>query len=82
VNVDQYIYKGDKVRAQWFAADLSASLAGAQTKVSATLMHAEGVVTHIRGDHPTDPTSVAVWILCADGKEVVVPSTAVVKLGD
>lgn len=74
--------KGMRVRAEWLdAAPLgSFSLAGVQPKVSATAHTVEGVVTHIRGDHPTDPTSVGVWIQPDDGDEVTVPLGAIVAV--
>lgn len=67
--------KGMRVRAEWFADARPAHLAGVQAKLSATLRVVEGVVTHIRGDHPTSPTSpttVGVWVMTDAGAEEVV----------
>lgn len=62
-----WITKGDRIVARWYAAH-PASLAGAQTKTAATERVVEGVVRHVRGDHPTDPTSVRLFIETADGE--------------
>lgn len=53
--------KGDRIRAQWLDAKLVA-LAGAQMKVGASGREVTGIVRHIRGDHPTNPTEVRVFI--------------------
>ncbi len=53
--------RGDRVRAQWFATHLT-SLAGVQMKFGATPKEVVGTVRHIRGDHPTNPTEVRVFV--------------------
>lgn len=73
--------KGMRVRAEWLEAkpEGTVSLAGVQTKVGAVQRIVEGVVTHIRGDKPTAPTTVGVWIQPDDGgPEVVVDSRNIV----
>lgn len=69
-----FLQKGDRVHARWLHAktDLS-SLAGMNFKFEATDREVVGIVRHIRGDHPTNPTSIRVWIEPdAGGDEVVV----------
>jgi hypothetical protein len=63
------IKKGDRIRAHWFQTT-NASLAGAQPKFGAVEISVEGRVTHIRGDHPTEPTTIRVWIQPDDGPEI------------
>lgn len=53
--------KGDRVRAQWFAAHPTC-LAGVQLKFGATAKEVVGTVRHIRGDHPTHPTTIRVYL--------------------
>lgn len=65
------IKKGDRVRAEWLTAN-GASLAGMQPKFGATATVVEGVVTHIRGDHPTEPTTIRIWVQPDEGPEVMV----------
>jgi hypothetical protein len=59
-----YITKGTRIHARWFAAqtDPPASLAGFQMKVSATDVEVLGTCVHFRGDHPTNPTEVRIYI--------------------
>lgn len=75
------LVRGMRIVAELFEARPpgSASLAGMQTKTAATMRIVSGVVTHIRGDHPTRQTSVGVWIETEDGQEVVVDSRAIVS---
>lgn len=75
---------GMRARAEWLeAAPLgSHSLAGMQAKVSATSRVVEGIVTHIRGDSPTDPASVGVWLLTDEGQEVLVDARHIVAVLD
>lgn len=53
--------KGDRIRASWLACE-PACLAGAQMKLGAKPMTVTGVVRHIRGDHPTNPTTIRVYV--------------------
>ena len=55
------------------------SLAGVQSKLLAETFVVEGVVTHIRGDHPTKPTQVKVWVLQDDGQELVIEAGSIVR---
>jgi len=84
MNVDSgfNVVKGSRVKACWFAIPKSwdrTSIAGMQMKLPATEMFAEGVVTHIRGDHPVSPTRIEIAIQQSDGTEVWVSSGAIVE---
>lgn len=68
---DIYLTKGRRVTARWFDSKLVA-LAGNQLKVGATPREVTGIVTHIRGDHPSAPTQVDVHIQPDDGGDEVV----------
>lgn len=75
-----YLQKGDRVRATWLRAT-DASLAGMQPKVGAVQESVTGTVTHIRGDHPTNPTAIRVWVQPDDGgREVVVNPDHIVEI--
>lgn len=66
------LMKGMKVVARWFQAnDPPSSLAGMNLKLAVTEHVVTGVVTHIRGDHPTAPTKVEVHIKPDDGSDEV-----------
>jgi len=55
--------KGSRVKARWFQAnDPLSSLAGMQMKLGVTEQAVEGVVTHIRADHPINPSRYGVWV--------------------
>jgi hypothetical protein len=49
-----------------------------QLKFGADLQEVSGVVTHIRGDHPTSPTKVMLTVRQDDGTEVEVDGNHVV----
>lgn len=72
--MEAFLEKGMRIRAVWFEDD-GGVLSGSQVKISAKEVVVEGVVTHIRGDHPTRPTSVRVWVLQDDGEEKIVNPT-------
>jgi len=55
------LVKGSRIRARWFQAEL-VSLAGAQMKLGAQGMEVVGIIKHFRGDHPTDPKEVRIYI--------------------
>lgn len=59
--MDYYLQKGDHVTAEWMETK-PVALAGVQMKLGGTLKTVTGIVTHIRGDHPTNPTSIGVCI--------------------
>jgi hypothetical protein len=49
--------KGSRVKARWFQAnDPPSSLAGMQMKLGVQERQVEGIVTHVYGSHPTEPT--------------------------
>jgi len=79
------INKGSRVHATVFEAQKlgSFSLAGAQMKVAAKSRVICGTVTHVWGDHPTEPTKYEICIK-PDGEpdEVVVPSGAIVAVDE
>jgi hypothetical protein len=58
------IVKGSRIRAQWFQAKTNppACLAGAMMKFGATSYDVSGVIRHFRGDHPTSPTVIQIFI--------------------
>ena len=74
--IDVNINKGSRVTAQIFTAQPlgSYSLSGAQMKVAATSRTITGTVTHVRGDHPTAPTSIRIWIKPDDEDDEVIVS--------
>jgi hypothetical protein len=51
-----YIKKGDRIRAEWFGDGRPVPLAGAQLKFQVTKFEVVGVVKHVRGDRPVNPT--------------------------
>jgi hypothetical protein len=56
-----WLTKGDRVTANWIETK-PVALAGVQMKLGGTTKSVSGVVTHIRGDHPINPTSIGVCI--------------------
>jgi len=70
--MDHWLKKGDRIRARWFEAT-HGSLAGMQPKTTAIEHCVIGRITHIRGDHPTNPREIRVWVQPdGGGPEVVV----------
>jgi hypothetical protein len=65
------IMKGDWVHAAWFEAT-DACLSGTQMKVEAKMREVRGTITHIRGNHPTEPTSIRIWVQPDEGGDEVV----------
>jgi hypothetical protein len=61
------VNKGTRIRAEWFGEAKPVALAGMQMKVQATKFVVTGVVRHIRGDHPTDPKVVRLYVESDDG---------------
>ena len=53
--------KGDFVRLSRLKVR-PAALAGVQLKFEGHYVGVEGVVAHVRGDHPTAPTTAGVWL--------------------
>jgi hypothetical protein len=59
--------KGDLVAFKWFQTKLPlASLAGMQPKVTGDFIEVSGHVAHVRGDHPSEPTQVGIWLRADD----------------
>lgn len=61
-----HIGRGSRIIAKWFEAKL-VSLAGCQLKTGAIERVVTGVVRHVRGDHPTNPTTVRFYVEAEDG---------------
>lgn len=55
------IVKGTRIRARWLATT-NALLAGSQFKTGAVEVEIVGIVRHLRGDHPTDPQQVVLYV--------------------
>ncbi len=55
------VVKGSRVRARWLATR-HVGLAGAQVKFEGTWREVKGTVRHVRGDHPTAPTAVRLYL--------------------
>jgi hypothetical protein len=57
------IKKGSRIRADWIQVnDPPSSLAGCMPKFGASGRSVTGVVRHVRGDHPTTPTVIFVYV--------------------
>lgn len=66
------LMKGDWVHAVWLV-PTNACLSGSQIKTGAEVAEVRGTVTHVRGNHPTEPTSIRVWVKPdGGGPEVVI----------
>jgi hypothetical protein len=77
VTTEVYITKGLRVRYEFFRA-YPTCLAGAQMKLGATMVSGTGVVTDVRGDHPTAPTRIWFMVRPDGGEdEVEVPQGGV-----
>jgi hypothetical protein len=60
---DGNITKGSRIRAEWFKVnDPPSSLAGMQLKFGASRFEVQGVVRHVRGDAPVNPTVVRFYV--------------------
>lgn len=63
------IRRGDRIR--FHAAPIgSFSLAGVQLKLTGEFVEHTGVVRHVRGDHPTAPMAVRLYVEPDDGSEL------------
>jgi|SRR5580692_7406686 hypothetical protein len=60
-NIGPVVNKGDRIRAQWWKAKL-VPLAGVQMKFEGTPIDVVGVIRHVRGDHPTNPSTVRIFV--------------------
>lgn len=57
------ITKGSRIRAEWMKAnDPPSSLAGMQLKFGVTRFELVGVVRHVRGDDPVNPTEIRFYV--------------------
>lgn len=64
---DVSVKKGTKVLVRRMTAKL-VSLSGMQMKTGVTVEEFEGVVTHIYGDHPTNPTKIVFMVKKGDSE--------------
>lgn len=64
-----HITKGTKIQVEFFASR-EVALSGMQMKTEAQLVNVIGTCVHFRGDHPTDPSEIEIFI---DVTEGVVP---------
>lgn len=55
------VEKGDRIGARWFVTN-PASLAGMHLKLVATEIEISGIVRHLRGDHPEEPTEIVAYV--------------------
>lgn len=79
--MESQILKGDWIRAEWFQTLGSEGTTGSQMKVKAQQFRVQGVVKHIRGDHPTHPTSIRLYVEPdGGGEEVEVNPSSVVEV--
>lgn len=71
---DDYIKFGSRVYVKFLKAQElgTYSIAGAMPKVVGEFVEFTGTVRHIRGNHPTNPTDVRLWIE-PDGADASVP---------
>lgn len=74
----EIIKKGDWVLAEWFEPNESC-LSGSQLKFAVRHKYVNGIVRHIRGNHPTQPTSIRLFIEPDEGGEEVLVAPSWVK---
>ncbi len=63
------ITKGDRIHVEWFQAQEFGtwSLAGFQEKTTGQFVSVIGTCVHFRGDHPTNPTKIRIYIDVEEG---------------
>ena len=56
--------KGTRVHVRVFVSQPigSFSIAGAQMKTTGQWRELTGTITHVRGDHPTNPVEIGIWV--------------------
>lgn len=70
---EKVIYKGDWIWARWMDINTGGNVSGSQMKFAARERIVSGVVKHVRGDHPTNPTSIRLFVEPdGGGPEVIV----------
>jgi hypothetical protein len=72
------VVKGHWIRAEWVQRT-DGSLSGSQVKVAAKLIVVQGIVRHIRGDHPTNPKSIRLFVEPDNGGPEVIVNPIHVK---
>jgi len=55
------LHKGDWIQAEWLEPN-EGCLSGNQMKFSAETKQVSGIVRHVRGNHPTHPTSIRLFV--------------------
>jgi hypothetical protein len=78
-----FLTKGMRVRAHRLVAKKlgTYSVAGVQFKIAAVGQEVTGVVKHVRGDDPVNPTTIGVWIQPDEGgDEVVFDSNDIIEV--
>jgi len=75
---DEMITKGDWIQAEWLEPQ-EAGLSGSALKFAAEGKRVSGIVRHIRGDHPSNPTSIRLFVEPDGGGEQVLVAPSWVK---
>ncbi len=72
-----YVTKGSHIRAEWMAAKTNplASVSGQQLKFEVQAHTITGIVKHVRGDHPTQPTIIRLFVDPDPGTSWTGPTT-------
>lgn len=73
-----HIEKGDWVSAEWLEPH-EAGLSGSAIKFAAKTKTISGIVRHVRGDHPTRPTSIRLFVEPDGGGEQVLVAPSWVR---
>lgn len=76
---DVKVGKGTKLLVRRMNAKL-VSLSGMQMKAGVNIEEFEGIITHIYGDHPTEPTKFVFMVKKEDGSEVEVDPEHVIAV--
>lgn len=57
-----YVKKGSRISARWFGDAKAVALAGVNMKLQVTEYAVSGIVRHVRGDDPVNPTTIRFYI--------------------
>lgn len=66
MTIEVSLVKGTRIRATWLEAKL-VGLAGMQMKTGAETVSVTGSIRHFRGDHPTEPRHVKLYVDAEEG---------------
>lgn len=77
-----FVHKGDKIIA-WWLESTNACLAGAQLKTGSKSHYVVGIVRHVRGNDPVNPTVVRLYVDVTEGalRPQIRPSGCTCKVG-